>query len=213
MPERDAARARAQLQGSQPRLLDAPTPSTRPSAASSARSRPASPAARSASTSRASSATCWCATSMARSASIYESNLFPSICGRVCPQETQCESQCVINKKMESGGDRPARALRRRQRAAAQGGAAAIRSSRWAGSRSSAPGPAGLAAAADLRPLRRRGDRLRGAARGRRRAALRHPVVPPAARHHRSRGAAAEGHGRPLRDQQGGRQDLHHRRS
>ncbi len=33
---------------------------------------------------------------------IYESNLFPSICGRVCPQETQCESQCVINKKMES---------------------------------------------------------------------------------------------------------------
>ena len=33
---------------------------------------------------------------------IYESNLFPSICGRVCPQESQCESQCVINKKMES---------------------------------------------------------------------------------------------------------------
>lgn len=33
---------------------------------------------------------------------IYESNLFPSICGRVCPQETQCESQCVLNKKMDS---------------------------------------------------------------------------------------------------------------
>lgn len=33
---------------------------------------------------------------------IYENNLFPSICGRVCPQETQCEAQCVINKKMES---------------------------------------------------------------------------------------------------------------
>jgi glutamate synthase (NADPH) small chain len=32
---------------------------------------------------------------------IYESNLFPSICGRVCPQETQCEAQCVIAKKME----------------------------------------------------------------------------------------------------------------
>ncbi len=32
---------------------------------------------------------------------IYESNLFPSICGRVCPQETQCESQCVIRKKVE----------------------------------------------------------------------------------------------------------------
>jgi glutamate synthase (NADPH) small chain len=33
---------------------------------------------------------------------INESNLFPSICGRVCPQESQCESQCVINRKMES---------------------------------------------------------------------------------------------------------------
>lgn len=27
---------------------------------------------------------------------INESNLFPSICGRVCPQEAQCEAQCVI---------------------------------------------------------------------------------------------------------------------
>jgi homotetrameric NADPH-dependent glutamate synthase len=32
---------------------------------------------------------------------IYESSLFPSICGRVCPQETQCEAQCVLAKKME----------------------------------------------------------------------------------------------------------------
>ena len=35
-------------------------------------------------------------------AAIYESNIFPSICGRVCPQESQCEAQCIINKKMES---------------------------------------------------------------------------------------------------------------
>ena len=34
---------------------------------------------------------------------INESNLFPSVCGRVCPQESQCEAQCVVgkNKKME----------------------------------------------------------------------------------------------------------------
>jgi glutamate synthase (NADPH) small chain len=34
---------------------------------------------------------------------IYESSIFPSICGRVCPQESQCEAQCVIakNKKLE----------------------------------------------------------------------------------------------------------------
>src|SRR5512143_3728698 len=35
---------------------------------------------------------------------IYESNIFPSICGRVCPQEPQCEAQCVVTKKMESVG-------------------------------------------------------------------------------------------------------------
>ena len=35
---------------------------------------------------------------------IRESNAFPSICGRVCPQETQCEAQCIINKKVESVG-------------------------------------------------------------------------------------------------------------
>ncbi|HET7752556.1 MAG TPA: NADPH-dependent glutamate synthase [Anaeromyxobacteraceae bacterium] len=35
-------------------------------------------------------------------AAIRESNMFPSVCGRVCPQETQCEAQCIINKKMES---------------------------------------------------------------------------------------------------------------
>jgi homotetrameric NADPH-dependent glutamate synthase len=33
---------------------------------------------------------------------IRESNAFPSVCGRVCPQETQCEAQCIINKKVES---------------------------------------------------------------------------------------------------------------
>jgi homotetrameric NADPH-dependent glutamate synthase len=32
---------------------------------------------------------------------IKEANAFPSICGRVCPQETQCEAQCVIRAKVE----------------------------------------------------------------------------------------------------------------
>lgn len=32
---------------------------------------------------------------------IAENNLFPSVCGRVCPQERQCESQCVLREKME----------------------------------------------------------------------------------------------------------------
>ncbi len=37
-------------------------------------------------------------------AAIHESNIFPSICGRVCPQESQCEAQCIIAKKVESVG-------------------------------------------------------------------------------------------------------------
>ncbi len=37
-------------------------------------------------------------------ATIHEANLFPSICGRVCPQESQCEAQCIIAKKVESVG-------------------------------------------------------------------------------------------------------------
>ncbi len=32
---------------------------------------------------------------------INESNLLPSICGRVCPQESQCEAQCVVGRKLE----------------------------------------------------------------------------------------------------------------
>ncbi len=29
---------------------------------------------------------------------IYDASIFPSICGRVCPQETQCEAQCIVIK-------------------------------------------------------------------------------------------------------------------
>lgn len=32
---------------------------------------------------------------------IKEKNSLPAICGRVCPQETQCESQCILGKKGE----------------------------------------------------------------------------------------------------------------
>jgi homotetrameric NADPH-dependent glutamate synthase len=32
---------------------------------------------------------------------IHETNVLPSVCGRVCPQESQCEAQCVIGRKLE----------------------------------------------------------------------------------------------------------------
>jgi homotetrameric NADPH-dependent glutamate synthase len=34
-------------------------------------------------------------------AAINETNLFPSVCGRVCPQESQCEAQCIVGRKLE----------------------------------------------------------------------------------------------------------------
>ncbi len=30
---------------------------------------------------------------------IKETNMLPAICGRVCPQESQCEKECVLAKK------------------------------------------------------------------------------------------------------------------
>ncbi len=80
---------------------------------------------------------------------INEASIFPSICGRVCPQETQCEAQCVIAKKVESVGigrlerfvgdhahPRPVSVPRLQRKV----GKVAVCGS----------GPAGLAAAADL---------------------------------------------------------------
>ena len=81
---------------------------------------------------------------------IHESSIFPSVCGRVCPQESQCEAQCVLVKaKMEPVaigrlerfvGDhaRPAKAVPPRF-ASVLGRVAVVGS-----------GPGGLAAAADL---------------------------------------------------------------
>ena len=80
---------------------------------------------------------------------IYESSIFPSICGRVCPQETQCESQCVIARKMEPVaigrlerfvGDHAKLPRPTPPRHAKKLGRVAVVGS----------GPAGLAAAADL---------------------------------------------------------------
>ncbi len=80
---------------------------------------------------------------------IYENNLFPSVCGRVCPQESQCESQCILIKKMEPVaigrlerfvGDHASTQTLRRPRFESTLGRVAIVGS----------GPAGLAAAADL---------------------------------------------------------------
>ena len=89
--------------------------SSRPPLHRSARSPTASRAARSASTSRPSSQLI--ATRRLRRARSRRSRRptsCPAICGRVCPQENQCEALCVLGQEGRAGRDRPARALRRR---------------------------------------------------------------------------------------------------
>ena len=82
-------------------------------------------------------------------AAIHESNLMPSICGRVCPQESQCEVQCILVKKMQPVaigrlerfvGDHVAPEPPASPRVAPTLGKVAVCGS----------GPAGLACAADL---------------------------------------------------------------
>lgn len=41
---------------------------------------------------------------LAAAAKIKEDNALPAVCGRVCPQEEQCESVCIIGKKNEPVG-------------------------------------------------------------------------------------------------------------
>ncbi|MCU7495956.1 MAG: NADPH-dependent glutamate synthase [Ignavibacteria bacterium] len=41
---------------------------------------------------------------LAAAAKIKEDNALPAVCGRVCPQEVQCESQCIMGKKHEAVG-------------------------------------------------------------------------------------------------------------
>jgi glutamate synthase (NADPH/NADH) small chain len=122
-----------------------------------------------------------------------ESNLLPSICGRVCPQEDQCEIECVVGKKGEAVaigrlerfiGDWerdtgnvaiPVRAAPTGQRA---GGRRRLRP-RWAHLRCRPHTPG------------TRGRGLRGLPPTGRGPSLRHPRVPSAQRHHRGRAFAA----------------------
>jgi len=78
---------------------------------------------------------------------IHESNILPSVCGRVCPQETQCEAQCVIAKRMEPV------AIGRLERFVgdhARASAPAVSASSGKAVAVVGSGPAGLACAADL---------------------------------------------------------------
>ena len=66
---------------------------------------------------------------------IKQTNALPAVCGRVCPQEAQCEKQCVLGKKSEPVADRTAGAVRGRLRARERPDRAARSSSRPTGAR------------------------------------------------------------------------------
>lgn len=80
-----------------------------------------------------------------------EKNVLPAVCGRVCPQEEQCEKVCVLAKKMESV------AIGRLERFAAdweaeQGEAELLPKKKKTGKRVAVvgSGPAGITVAGDL---------------------------------------------------------------
>jgi len=77
---------------------------------------------------------------------IRETNALPAVCGRVCPQETQCEELCVRSKKGEPV------AIRRLERFAADWHIANIRekSVKPEPNGHKGAGPAGLTCAGDL---------------------------------------------------------------
>ena len=142
---------------------------------------------------------------------IKDTNLLPAVCGRVCPQEDQCEKVCVLGKKQEPV------AIGRLERFVAD----------WEAQQGEAPVP--KAAAEDRQEGRRRrrrprrahrggrlhqgrsrGDGLRGAAQGRRRARLRHPRVPSPQGDRAARGGLPGEARRRVQDELRRRQDPHH---
>ena len=170
-------------------------------AACTARTSPASPAARSTSTSPSSSQRSPRGISRAPIEVISADLALPAVCGRVCPQETQCESKCVRGIKGEPVGiGRLERFVADWHNANVQREPVNARVQRPQGRRHR------------LRPCRPDLRGRPGASMGyevtvfealahrRRRAGLRHPGVPSAQGHRAEGGRQPQGAGRGDRD-------------
>jgi glutamate synthase (NADPH/NADH) small chain len=82
---------------------------------------------------------------------IKKKNSLPAICGRVCPQETQCESMCILGKKGEPVAiGALERFVADREAAEAKGELPEIAAPTGCKAAVIGAGPAGLTAAADL---------------------------------------------------------------
>ncbi len=81
-------------------------------------------------------------------------NSLPAVCGRVCPQETQCEELCILGKKGEPVAiGSIERFVADHERTEGETGAAAVISSNGKRTAIIGSGPAGLTAAGELRKL------------------------------------------------------------
>jgi glutamate synthase (NADPH/NADH) small chain len=89
---------------------------------------------------------------------IKETNLLPAVCGRVCPQETQCQERCTLGKSLKNvekavSIGRLERFLADWERSPGGGGGAAVPPVKPRSGKKAAvvgSGPAGLTVAADL---------------------------------------------------------------
>ncbi len=126
-----------------------------------------------------------------------EANLLPAVCGRVCPQETQCEERCILGKKYEPVAiGRLERYIADWERSTGRIEVPAVGRAVGQARRCDRQWPGGADGSRGLRAHGTRSRSLRSLAQARRRAGLRHPRVPPA-QSDRRRGSAHTGaHGR-----------------
>ena len=142
---------------------------------------------------------------------ITDTNLLPSVCGRVCPQENQCEGRVHRRRHAGARRHRPARALRRRHGDQGRLGERALHRALGLQGRHRRLGPGGHGLRRRHGEGRLRGHRLRGVPRAGRRAEIRDSRLPPAQRGGRRRDRQAEAARREVRVQHAGRAPLHDR--
>ena len=113
---------------------------------------------------------------------ITSTNSLPAVCGRVCPQEHQCEGKCVRGIKGESVGIGRLERFVADWHAAHADPNAKVEKPVSNGHRVAVvgSGPAGLTCAGDLAQHGLRSHRVRAVPQGRRRSGVRYPRVPSA---------------------------------
>ena len=149
---------------------------------------------------------------------IKETNLLPAICGRVCPQESQCQENCMVAKVHKDLGfavsvGKIEAFLADWEREEGGVELPSVGAPTGPPRRDHRRRPVGSRVRRRPAPLRPRGRRLRGLPQGGRRPRLRHPRVPPAQGDRPGRGRQPRADGRAVRVRHDRRPDVHARRA